>query len=226
MLAMALFMLNFWNIWRILIQGPEKKIEEKGLSVRRNTLGIGQAVHVAGEQSCMKSAKTAGGIRQFSTNEAAVAKWVYNLVSGRPVDDVICDSLLRLEKDGIGLMESFEEHLTTDPTTATFFSPLKRNKYKSWKDSAKKIVIKKDGKVKEFTFQRDILGILVNVAHSYQNNSGIDIDSVLCHPLAPVSVPLSTPDGSIRKTVKSKLFKAAMSDLSVVTDEDLPGSDR
>ena len=85
-----------------------------------------------------------------------------NLVSGRPGDD----SLLRLEKDGIGLMESFEERLITDPTTATFFSPLKRNKYKSWKDSTKKIVIKKDGKVKGLTFQKDILGILV--AHSYQ----------------------------------------------------------
>ena len=149
---------------------------------------------------------------------------LYNLVSGRPVDDAICDSLLGLEKDGIGLMESFEERLTTDPTTVTFFNPLKRNKYKSWKDSAKRIVIKKDGKVKELTFQRDILEILV--AHSYQYNSGTDIDSVLCYPLAPVSVPLSTPDGSIRKTVKSKLFKAAMSDLSVVTNEDLPGPDR
>ena len=41
-----------------------------------------------------------------------------------------------------------------------------------------------------------------------------------------MSVPLSTPDGSIRKTVKSKLFKAAMSDLSVVKDEDLPDPDR
>ena len=190
----------------------KEEIEEKGLSVRHNTLGIGQAVDMAGEESCMKSAKTAGGIRQFSTNEAAVAKWamdrpfqarfaetlmeisglskttsssrkclrpseilksekivknildalqiqflnpfyqdieksnLYNLVSGRPVDDAICDSLRGLEKDGIGLMESFEERLTTDPTTATFFSPLKRNKYKSWKDSAKKIVIKKDEK--------------------------------------------------------------------------------
>ena len=59
---------------------PETKeeIKEKGLSVRRNTLGIGQAVEMAGEQSYMKSAKTAGGIRQFSTNEAAVAKWVMN----------------------------------------------------------------------------------------------------------------------------------------------------
>ena len=27
---------------------------------------------------------------------------LYNLVSGRPVDDAICDSLLGLEKDGIG----------------------------------------------------------------------------------------------------------------------------
>ena len=50
---------------------------------------------------------------------------LYNLVSGRPVDDAICDSLLGLEKDGIGLMESFEERLTTDPTTATFFTSLK-----------------------------------------------------------------------------------------------------
>ena len=88
---------------------------------------------------------------------------------------------------------------------------MKRNKTVQIIDAAKKIVIKKDGKVKELTFQRDILGILV--AHLYQYNSGIDIDLVLCNPLAPVSVPLSTPDGSIRKTVKSKLFKAAMSDL-------------
>ena len=56
----------------------KEEIEEKGLSVRLNTLGIGQAVDMAGEQSYMKSAKTAGGIRQFSTNEAAVAKWVMN----------------------------------------------------------------------------------------------------------------------------------------------------
>ena len=41
-----------------------------------------------------------------------------------------------------------------------------------------------------------------------------------------MSVPLTTPDGSIRKTVKSKLFKAEMRDLSVVTNEDLPGPDR
>jgi hypothetical protein len=45
---------------------------------------------------------------------------------------------------------------------------------------------------------------------------------VLCFPLAPVSIPLSTPDGAIRKTVKSKLYDASMSDLSVVNFDALP----
>ena len=89
---------------------------------------------------------------------------------------------------------------------------------------SKETVVRKDGKVKELTFRKDILGILV--AHSYQCNSGIDIDSVLYYSLAPVFVPLSTPDGPIRKAVKSKLFKAVMSDLSAVTDEDVHGPNR
>ena len=185
------FYVKFLEYLKDTHPGAKKEIEEKGLSVRCNTLAIGQAADMAGEQSYLKSTKTAGGICQFSTNEAAVAKWVmncpfqarfaetlmeisglsettsssrkclhrseilksekmvknisdalqiqflnpfhkdieksnlYNLVSSHPVDDAICDHLLRLKKDGLGLMESFKEHLTTDPTTVTFFSPLK-----------------------------------------------------------------------------------------------------
>jgi hypothetical protein len=33
---------------------------------------------------------------------------------------------------------------------------------------------------------------------------------------APVSIPLSTPDGAMRKTVKRKLYDVSMSDISVV----------
>ena len=98
-----------------------------------------------------------------------------------------------------------------------FFSTLKRNKFKSWKDTSKKFVAKKNEKPKELAFQRDILGVLVE--HSCQYKSGIDIGIVLQYPLAPVSVPLSTPDGAIRKTVKSKLFDAAMSDFLVAPKE-------
>ena len=72
--------------------GTKEEIEEKGLSVRRNTLGIGQAVDMAGEQSYIKSAKTAGGIRQFSTNGAAVAKWVMN----RPFQARFAETLMEI----------------------------------------------------------------------------------------------------------------------------------
>ena len=58
--------------------GAKAEIKENGISVRRNTLGIGQAVDMAGEQSYMKSAKTVGGISQFAAKESTVAKWVLN----------------------------------------------------------------------------------------------------------------------------------------------------
>ena len=75
-------------------------------------------------------------------------------------------------------------------------------------------------KTKELTFQRDILGLLV--AYSNKHESGVDIKSALSFPLAPVSIPLSTADGAIRKTVKSKLYEAAMKDLTIIEPEELP----
>lgn len=45
--------------------GAKEEIEKVGLSVRRNTLGIGQAVDLAGEQTYMRNAKTAGMQRKF-----------------------------------------------------------------------------------------------------------------------------------------------------------------
>jgi hypothetical protein len=184
--------------------GAKAEIEENGVSVRRNTLGIGQAVDMAGEQSYMKGAKTAGGISQFAAKESTVAKWVmnrpfqarfaeslieisglsttssnsrkclrpgeilksekmveyivnalktqflnpfqenidksklFNLVSGCPVDDAISESLLSLQDDCIQAMKSFE----------MFFGTLKRNKFKSWKDTSRKVVAKKGGKAR------------------------------------------------------------------------------
>ena len=73
---------------------------------------------------------------------------------------------------------------------------------------------------KELLFQRNVLGILV--AYSSKNEAGIDVRNVLSFPLAPVSIPLSTADGAIRKTGKSKLFEAAMSDLDLVSEDTMP----
>ena len=49
---------------------------EHFISVRRNTFGIGQAIDLAGEQTYMKNAKTAGGITQFAVKPETVAKRV------------------------------------------------------------------------------------------------------------------------------------------------------
>ena len=43
------------------------------------------------------------------------------------------------------------------------------------------------------------------------------------YPLAPVSIPLCTPDGKNRKTAKSKLYDAVMSDMQLLDQNSLPG---
>ena len=45
--------------------GAREEIEEVGLSICRNKLGIGQSIDLAGEQSYMRSAKTSGTKRAF-----------------------------------------------------------------------------------------------------------------------------------------------------------------
>ena len=69
---------------------------------------------------------------------------LFNLVSGCPEDDEISESLLSLQNDGIQAMKSFETRLTTKEPAEMFFGTLKRNKFKSWKDTSKKFVAKKD----------------------------------------------------------------------------------
>ena len=56
--------------------GAVEELSDKGISVRRNKLGIGQSIDGAGEQTFMRSAKTSGGIRRFMANPAAYDKWV------------------------------------------------------------------------------------------------------------------------------------------------------
>ena len=56
--------------------GAKQELMKIGISVRRNEKGIGQAVDLAGEQSYMRSAKTAGDLTVFQTKPATVRKWV------------------------------------------------------------------------------------------------------------------------------------------------------
>ncbi len=118
-------------------------------------------------------------------------------------------------------MDELQDRITTDSAelpVADCFSPIKREMLETFMNSAVKTKIKNKGKIKELTHQRDILGMLV--ACSNKHKSGVDLEKEFCFPLAPVLIPLCTPDGAIRKTVKSKLY--LMSNLTVVTHNSLP----
>lgn len=147
---------------------------------------------------------------------------LYNLVSGAPTSCSVADGLLSLEKNGKIRKEEFESRLTSETSepTSEFFSTLKQFKFESFESSNIKAFVKKDGKKKEISHERDVLGKLVS--QSYASKKGVDMEVVLTYPLAPVSIPLSTSDGSIRKTVKSKLFDSAMSGLRIVDPTQLP----
>ena len=56
--------------------GAKEELEIKGLSVCRNTYNIGQSTDGAGEQTFMRSAKAAGGIKNFATQTNTYEKWV------------------------------------------------------------------------------------------------------------------------------------------------------
>ena len=218
--------------------GAKEEIQHVGLSVRRNTFGIGESIDMAGEQSYMRNAKTAGkctfmnykfcyfhfscnslciqmtwaqaivlaskdisaydsfflsgGVTQFAAKENTVAKWVmnrpyqtkfveslmqisritttmsnprkclriseilksnkmvekimfilqthfinpfqpdldkdalFNLVSGYPAQENVCNCLLGLETRGNELMLEFQQRIEKESSEALFFSPIKR----------------------------------------------------------------------------------------------------
>lgn len=145
---------------------------------------------------------------------------LFNLVSGYPAEENITNCLLSMETRGKVRMEEFKKRQTKSPANKQFFEPIKREPLATFKSSSLKTKLNVKGKEKELTFQRDILGILV--AYSNKHDAGVDLESTFSYPLAPVSVPLSTADGAIRKTVKSKLYEAAMGDLQIISADELP----
>ncbi|XP_065064905.1 uncharacterized protein LOC135691081 [Rhopilema esculentum] len=72
--------------------GAKDELLKKGLSVCRNSMNIGQSIDGAGEQTFMRSSKTAGGIKDFTHRKETYEKWVLN----RPFQAKMVESLLSL----------------------------------------------------------------------------------------------------------------------------------
>ena len=96
-------------------------------------------------------------------------------------------------------MKLSEERLTNETADQMLFSSIQKEPFKGFKDSFCKSKLKSYEKTKELTFQRNSLRILVACSNEYQMR--VDLEKVVSYPLAPVPIPLGTPDGAIRKTV-------------------------
>ena len=145
---------------------------------------------------------------------------LYSLVSGGAVNESISDSLLSAQKNGQELMKDFINRLTVKENKDKFSDTIKRFRLKTFQDSFVKAKVSKNGKEGEVRVQRDILCKLVSLSNS--NKAAIDLEAALNFPLAPVCLLLSNCDGTIRKTVKSKLYQAAMLEWTIVNPDDLP----
>ena len=58
---------------------------------------------------------------------------LYNLVSGQPAPDNVCESLLQCEYTGKQRMEESEDGMTGDAPTGIFFDPIPRVAIKTFK---------------------------------------------------------------------------------------------
>ena len=251
--------------------GAREEIEANGISVCRNVWGIRQSIDAAGEQTFMRDPKTAGGIKNFVSQDCTYEKWVlsrpgqaeyvqalrqqckldtnlsnprkcmrkseilklertvqkvitvfkedfvnpfwldldkkrlYSVCSGSPVSEEIKDCLLSVFERGKTRMIGFKDILCNN-SSKNIFSPITREVFKGFSDSNKKTKAKVSGKMQDLSVQKDVLGLLA--AKSHECKSVIDIQKSLTYPLAPVSLPLASADGAMRKTNKSSLYDA------------------
>ena len=83
-----------------------------------------------------------------------------------------------------------------------------------------KVKLSKSGVQNEVKLLRDILSTFISL--NTHHKAPLDIKAAMAYPLAPVSLALCNANGSIRKTKKSFLYKAAMAELVMLNLEDLP----
>ena len=78
----------------------------------------------------------------------------------------------------------------------------------------------KNKQEKQIASHRDILRRLLTVAH--KTKVAVNLEKAITYPLSPSPPSLTFPDGSPRKSIKSKLFDAALSNITTVSSNELP----
>ena len=100
-----------------------------------------------------------------------------------------------------------------------FFAPIKKFKICHC-ETKTKVTVKKNKQEKQIASYRDILGRLLTVTH--KTKVAVNLEKAITYPLSPSPPSLTFPDGSPRKSIKSKLFDAALSNITTVSSNELP----
>lgn len=126
---------------------------------------------------------------------------LYNISTGRAVENDVAKFLINVEKLGSEQRERFIQECSEDRTR--FERPIKQNKILNFSSVVPKKKCSISGKLVEVRMERDLFGQLLRISLEKK----LDIDKILSHPLTPMSLCFSHVDGTLCKTDKSTLLK-------------------
>ena len=135
-----------------------------------------------------------------------------------PVDESICNCLTSIMTSAEKLMRQFFPRMQVGGCKESFADTFKEYPLKNLEGSTVTVKISESGMQNKVKIQRDILSTLLSNHHK----APPDIEAAMAYPLPPVSLALCNADGSIRKTKKSPLYKAALAELVILNPENLP----
>ncbi len=125
-----------------------------------------------------------------------------NICSGVEASQEVQDDILKAEHLGeMALQKFLEERINS--SEVSFYSPIKRFALKTFQNMKVKKVIQLKEKTVTLAAERSMFGRLLVIAKSRE---GLSLKDVLQYSLSPISWSLGLPDGTIVKTVKSKLL--------------------
>ena len=123
-----------------------------------------------------------------------------NISSGAIPEKTTSSDLLQANQIGTTHYNRFlqENLLSNDPD---LFRPIKKNSLQTFASTKQKK--KTDGKLKQSKLSRDLFGRLLLLSH----NRKIDLPDLLSKCLTNFPLSIATPEGNMRKTVKSTLLQ-------------------
>jgi len=144
-------------------------------------------------------------INPFSANISKDT--LVNLSSGVELEEDVSNAILNIYKTGQQQYECFVKERIILGRTKNLQDTIKRNKLQNFSTNNK--IKNVPNKTKGIEINRDILAKMLFITHN--KGKVIDFQKALCKPLSEVPLSLANPDGSMRKTDKSKLAKVILS---------------